>query len=88
MATILASWGDGRGMAQGGEKEPLSELLPGGVLTPQLDTEPAAFRLRHITQGQIREHSSTRSPKLVCTVRILQHDREPRSECPFFVASE
>lgn len=64
-----------------------SKILPEAV-TPQLDTEPTAFRLRHITSGQIRGYSSRSSPKLVYTVRTLQHDREPLSECPFFVVSE
>lgn len=33
---------------QGGEKEQKSKILP-ETLTPQLDTEPTAFRLRHIS---------------------------------------
>lgn len=57
-------------------KEQKGKLLS-EALIPQRGTEPAAFRLRHITSGQICGYSSRRKPKLVCTVRILQHDRRP-----------
>lgn len=60
----------------GAEKGQRSKVLP-EALTPQLDTEPAAFRLRPNTSGQICGYSSRRNQKLVCTVRILHHHGEP-----------
>lgn len=47
IAKILTDWGE-RGRVQGGEKEQKSKIPP-ETLTPQLDTEPTAFRLRHIS---------------------------------------
>lgn len=75
------------GEAWGGEEEQKSKILPED-LTPQLDTEPAAFRLTQIASGQICGYSSRSSQRLVYTVRALPRDREPLSECPFFVVSE
>lgn len=43
---ILSDWGEKRVKVHGGEKEQRSQILP-KALTPQLDTEPTAFRLRH-----------------------------------------
>lgn len=70
----MTSRGEREGDGTGGEREEQKGKLLSEALTPQLDTERAAFRL---TSGQICGYSSRRNPKLVCTVRILQHNRGP-----------
>lgn len=58
------------------EKEQKRKPLPEAV-TPQLDTELAAFRLSSLRSEQTCGYSSRRNQKLACTVRILHRAREP-----------
>jgi len=73
-------WREGERHGEGRRNK--SKILP-EALTPQLHTESTAFRLRHITSGQIGRCPSRRNQKLVHTVRNPQRDTEPPSECPF-----